>query len=130
MVPRGPVSLSSKVEGRNQEHSGNEVHTREQEVEDTGRGARRRITARATTRLPNAITIGFGIALGIIAFSGAVTTIAMGFQIMAVTERLEEVRLGAENQRQLNQSCQSEMAVTKGELRRLDTLLNYARSGR
>jgi hypothetical protein len=66
----------------------------------------------------------------LIAFSGAVLSIALGLQLMSVMERLEEVRLGAEHMRALNQSCQSEMAVTKGELRRLDTLLDYARRGR
>lgn len=130
MVPRNPIQISPKVERGNQEHTGDEVYSGDEEVEDSYRSPGRRIAARATARLPNAITIGFGIALGLISFAGAVTTIALGLQIMDVTERLDEVRLGADNQRKLNESCQNELAVTRGELRRLDTLLNYARNGR
>jgi hypothetical protein len=129
VVPRTPVQVSSAIERLHQESARSGVHPSDEEVAHSARNAPARHRKGKELRLSGNLAIAFGVLLSVLATVGLALATVFACLYWAVSERIVDVREGAEAQRLLNQSCQSELAITKGELNRMDRLLSYARSG-
>ena len=128
MVPRRPFQVQPPVEGVRESPPGQQVPVRDEGLADTDRNPRRRALKSAAMRpLSPGLTIVFGAFLTVVATGGLMTSVMLGFALMNQTERTLEVRENVEHIRALNGACQSELAVTRGELKRMDALLSYVR---
>mgnify|MGYP001559003158 CR=1 FL=1 len=127
MVLRRPLSVSPQAEGVHQSDSWVEVSPGEQRVAGAGRDVARRIARRTTLRIDGTYAILWGVFLAVIATSGLIASCVLSLALVAQGDRTQSMRDAAEHMRSLNEACRSELAVTKGELNRMDRLLQYSR---
>ena len=130
MVRPTQVPFRHEAEGFREGEARSEVDTSYEDLASADRAPARRYKVRTELRLPGWAALAFGIGMTVLATIGAATSVTFALLYWSATERVVDVRAGAESQRALNETCRSELALTRGELSRMDRLLNYARSGK